>query len=475
MTAAPVRSNPFARRVATVFGAKMVVFALALVTTVVVSRLLGPDGKGAYYAVTSLPAMVGAVALFGIPNAINFFSARGASIRRLLYSSLLFAAVISVGVVGLLWLLLPVLETTILSAVAEKVGAGTADQLLRLILLALPAIIVSSFVGTILYGRHQVKIYTSIMVGQAIVTLAILVLFVGLFRQGVNGAVWSSVTISFLAALAVVVAVWYVSTRNPEGEPASARSLLGYGLRAYPAGITGFFNYRADTFLIQALLVSSATPLGLYSIAVTMAELIFYIPDSVTTIFLPTIAASTAAQADEKLLRVSRLTMLVTVGCSLALVPTAWIAIHVLLPGFVDCFPAFLVLLPGVVSLSLAKVLTSYIAGRGRPGAISVGATIALALNLAANIYLIPQWGIVGASAASLLSYTALALMMLVVACRLSRLSPFAIVVPRMTEVQVLWSAAMRGVAMVKRWAGRGGGTPGDATATEGAPTGEPK
>jgi len=436
MTAAPVRSNPFARRVASVFGAKMVVFGLGLVTTVVVNRLLGPGGKGAYVAVTAVPAMLGAIALFGLPSAINFYSARGASVGRLLRSSILFAALISAVSISVLWLALPVLEKSILS--------DAPDDLLRVILIALPATIVSGFVGTILYGRHEVKLYTSIMMGQAIVTLVILVLFVGVLRHGVQGAVWGTVTISFLAALAALVAVWRVSARHPDGTPTPGRSLVSYGLRAYPASITGYFNYRADTFIIQAVMVGSTVPLGLYSMAVTMAELIFYIPDSVTTIFLPTIAGSTAAQADERLVRVSRLTMLVTVVCALALIPVAWVGLHLVLPRFNDCFPAFLVLLPGVVSLSLAKVLTSYIGGRGRPGAISVGATVALASNLAANLYLIPRWGIVGASASSLLSYTALAVMMLVVACRLSGLSPFAIVVPGMAEVRVLWSTGMR-------------------------------
>jgi O-antigen/teichoic acid export membrane protein len=143
--------------------------------------------------------------------------------------------------------------------------------------------------------------------------------------------------------------------------------------------------------------------------------------------------------------------MLVTVSCSLALVPAAWIGIHVVLPKFVDCFPAFLVLLPAVVSLSLGKVLTTYLAGRGRPGVISIGAGVTLALNLAANVFLIPVYGIVGAAAASLISYTAMTAMMLVVACRLSGHSPFYLIVPGTTEVRVIWTAGLRGLAMIRR------------------------
>ena len=452
--AAPAEGRPFARRVASVFSAKIVTFGIGFVTTLVVSRLLGPDGKGAYVGVTALPALVGTVGVLGLPNAINYFTAKNVSVRGLMLTSLMFVAVISVVVVAILWVTLPWLEKSIFSAPIEKLGQDSGDQMLRLILITVPAGMLATFVGTILYGRHEVRLYTTIMVGQAIVTLIALVLTVGVLRLGVPGAVGSSVIVSVLSAVATFVAVRRVAIRNPGGGPVQMRSILSYGARVYPASISGYFNYRADTLLIQALLVSSAGPLGLYSMAVTMAELIFYIPDAVTTIFMPTIAGSTADSADAKLGRVSRMTFLVTASCALALIPVAWLGIHLVLPRFIDCLPAFLVLLPGVVSLSLAKVMTSYISGRGKPGPVSVGSAITLFLNLAANVILIPTYGIVGAAAASLLSYTALAVMMIAVACRMSGLSPIALIVPRKGEFATLWNVARRAVASVRRRVG---------------------
>lgn len=448
--AAEAQGRPFARRVASVFSAKIATFVIGFATTLVVSRLLGPDGKGAYVGVTALPALVGTVGVLGLPNAINYFAAKNVSVRGLMLTSIMFVAVISVAAVAVLWVTLPWLEESIFSAPIQKLGQDSGDQMLRLILITVPAGMLATFVGTILYGRHEVKLYTTIMVGQAIVTLVALVLAVGVLRLGVPGAVGASVIVSCLSAAAVFIAVRHVAIRNPGGDPVALRPILGYGARVYPASISGYFNYRADTLLIQALLVSSAGPLGLYSMAVTMAELIFYIPDAVTTIFMPTIAGSTADSADAKLGRVSRMTFLVTASSAVALIPVAWLGIHLVLPRFVDCLPAFLVLLPAVVSLSLAKVMTSYISGRGRPGPVSVGSGITLFLNLGANVILIPTYGIVGAAAASLLSYTALALMMIAVSCRMSGLSPIALVVPRRGEFVTLWSVARKAVASVR-------------------------
>ncbi|HEX7490555.1 MAG TPA: polysaccharide biosynthesis C-terminal domain-containing protein [Candidatus Limnocylindrales bacterium] len=446
------QGRPFARRVVSVFSAKIVTFGIAFVTTLVVSRLLGPDGKGAFVGVTALPALVGTIGVFGLPNAINYFTAKNVSVRGLMLTSLMFVAVISVFVVALLWVTLPFLEKSIFSVPIERLGPGTGDQMLRLILITIPAGMLATFVGTILYGRHEVKFYTAIMIGQAAVTLIALVLAVGVFRLGVEGAVGASVVVSCLGAAAVIVAVQRVAARTPGGDPVNLRSILGYGARVYPASITGYFNYRADVFIIQWLMVASAAPaaLGLYSMAVTMAEFVFYIPDAVTTIFMPTIAGSTADSADAKLGRVSRMTFLVTVVGALALIPVAWLGIHLVLPKFNDCLPAFMVLLPAVVSLSLGKVMTSYISGRGRPGPISVGAAVTLALNLAANVILIPRFGIVGAAAASLISYTAMSLMMVLVACRVSGLSLADLVVPRKGELLTLVSVARAVIAKLR-------------------------
>jgi len=205
----------------------------------------------------------------------------------------------------------------------------------------------------------------------------------------------SSVIVTWLLAIVTEIAVaqmFWGGSKEREESPLSYRALVSYGSRLYPASITGYFNYRIDTFIIQALMVASSGPLGLYNMAVTMAELLFYVPDSVTMIFLPRVSGATPDEADAFLPRVARLNMLLTCLGAAGLIPVAYIGIHLVLPKFAPCLPAFYVLLPGVLSISLAKVLTSYLAGRGRPGPVSVGATVAVVANVVANFILIPRF-----------------------------------------------------------------------------------
>jgi O-antigen/teichoic acid export membrane protein len=224
--------------------------------------------------------------------------------------------------------------------------------------------------------------------------------------------------------------------------------------------VSSYFNFKADTYLLQALVLNSAYPLGLYSIAVRMAEVIFYVPDSLAPIFLQRVASSTVEDADRTLGRVGRLSSLLTILLALALVPMAFVGVHVVLPLYEPCLPAFYVLLPGTVSLSLAKVMSSYLAGRGRPELISAATMFALVLNVSFNLVLIPRYGIVGASLASLASYSVYATTTLLIASRLSRQSPLSLFVPGRAEfwLIVTWIGELASRARARSGVRRGAG-----------------
>jgi O-antigen/teichoic acid export membrane protein len=464
------QAGSFAKRVTAVFSTKVVAFAISLTTTLVVSRILGPDLKGAYVAVLAVPGLLGALGVLGLPSAVNYFSARGTSIRGLLGAGLLLTAILSMVLILLVWLGMPGLQALLHwdkpAQVLSKADLAAGKQalriadLVRVILLVVPAALLTTFCMSILYGRQQVKTYSMVLIGQGLMTLTLSTLLVGVFRFGVPGAVASSIVVTWLAAIADVVAVSLLARRNPGGKPVSYRALAGYGARVYPASITSFFNYRIDTYIIQLVLLNPKVSLGLYSMAVTMAELIFYIPDSVTMIFLPRIAGLAPEEANALLPRVSRLTILLTTMTALALIPFAWIGVHLVLPAYVDCLPAFMVLLPAVISLSMSKVMSSYLAGRGRPGPSSISSTLAVAVNVAANFILIPRFGIVGAATASLLSYSVSAWFLLTVSARMSNHSILELVVPGRGEVALLASGARRGIGRVRRTAGPGAAEP---------------
>ncbi|HEX7498553.1 MAG TPA: polysaccharide biosynthesis C-terminal domain-containing protein [Candidatus Limnocylindrales bacterium] len=430
--------SPFVRRVSGIFATRVVQFGLAFMTSILISRLLGPEDKGTFVVVSTLPGMLSVIGVFGLPNAINYFAGRGNSVPSLTRAAFAFTAVLSVFLITIVWVSLPTLESSVLSAVANH------DTLARVILVTLPMSILVTFGAAILYGRQDVRVYNFIQIGQAVASLLCAVVLVGVLRLGVAGAVAGSVLVTTLTMVAVMETVRRLGRRDAAGSDARPRELVSYGLRLYPSTVSGFGNARADTYILQALLVNSTRAVGLYATAVTMAELVFYVPDSISSLFLPRVAGSTTEDANRMLGRVARLSTLITVGIAVTLVPVAFIGINLVLPRYVDCLPAFCVLLPAVVSLSLAKIMTSYVVGRGHPGWVSIANVVALVMNVTLNLILIPRFGIVGASLSSLVSYTAHAVMTLAIASRLSRQGPLSLFIPGRAEVALLVSGFVR-------------------------------
>lgn len=437
--------SPFVRRVMGVFATRVVRFALGLVISFTLARILGPSGRGVYAVATLTPTTLANIGQFGLPNAFSFFAGRGRSGRRMLALGLALTVVLSVILLAIALLALPLLADTVLRA--------APFDLLLFAIVTIPFQLASAFAGATLIGRQTMRNYNLILIGQSVLMVVLIVALVGVAGLGVRGAVIATVVVTGLTALATVLELRRSVRSDPEdaARPSVRVAELGtFGAKIYPASVAGFFGYRADVFLLSALL-GDPRAIGLYTLAVSLAELTFFVPDAVSTVFFPRVAGMERERADEKVVSVTRLTVLITLIATLALVPAAFVAVHVVLPDFRESLPAFLVLLPGIVCLTVAKVLASYVGGLGIPLRVAVASGTAVAVNLVANLILIPTLGIIGAAAASLVSYTMNAAMLLAIASRLSRRRPHEFVVPTGAEFRRLRDGVVELRAMLWR------------------------
>ncbi len=433
---------PFARRVAGVFATRVTQFVIGFGTSFLMARLLGPDGRGAYYLVVLTPSMLFALGQFGLPSAVSFFAGRGRSGKSLQRLSMVIAGVLAAALLAATIPALPFLTQSLLRS--------ASPDLVRLALISLPFQFVGSFGSAILIGRQTMRRYNVILVFQSVGALVSVVVLVGVLRLGVTGAVIGNLVIAAAGALAVTIEARRVTRDDPESRPVGVRELASYGAKLYPATLSSFFSYRADVFLL-ALLLGNAGAIGLYSMAVSLAELTFFVPDSVSTVFFPRVAAAQRATADEMTPLVSRFTVMVTGLSVVGLIPASFVLVLLILPAFTGSLPAFLVILPGIVALSVAKVLSSYISGLGMPLTVAAASVTALVVNVIANLLLIPLWGIVGASAASLISYSIHAVILVAMASRMTRRGWAQFLVPGPSEARRLRDGVTNLIAGLRR------------------------
>ena len=182
------------------------------------------------------------------------------------------------------------------------------------------------------------------------------------------------------------------------------RSTLAFGLKGHVGNVIQFFNYRLDMFIVNYFLGPAGA--GLYSVSVRLAELLWYLPNAVGFAIFPKVAATGAEIMNTFTPRVFRMTLGLTVLGALGLALLGKPIIQLVYSSvFEGAYVPMLVLLPGVVLLGGAKVLTNEMAGRGYPLYNSVNTSLTLMVTVLLDWVLIPRFGIIGAALASTIAY----------------------------------------------------------------------
>jgi len=88
--------------------------------------------------------------------------------------------------------------------------------------------------------------------------------------------------------------------------------------------------------------------------------------------------------------------------------------------AYLPAAPALYALLLGIVIYPIFKFISVDLAAKNKLGISILASLIGVAINLFANLILIPKYGIVGAGIATSISYSAMAIILIVIYARLS-------------------------------------------------------
>jgi len=185
------------------------------------------------------------------------------------------------------------------------------------------------------------------------------------------------------------------------------KRLITLGLRYHLGMIAIFLVLRVDIFMLNSM--TSDARVGIYSLAVTLAESTFLFTDSVAQ---ASVSRQLATRDDHLYTaRLARTNLLLASVLVLSMVLVGPFLIPFV---FGEAFGAtvgpLLALAPGVVALAMQKPIGVFIVRQNRPHVVSAASVVALALHVLLNLTLIPRFGIIGAGIASSLTYIGLAI-----------------------------------------------------------------
>jgi len=388
-------------------------YLFGFVSSAIVTRALGPAGRGAYYLPILAATTAIAVGKIGVDQANVFlYGTSGISQQRLAAQN----GMIAIGSGLLLGAMLPLLPT-----IAPDTFGGTPVIWLLIAAITIPLGLHSQLTGPLwaLVGRVRRQYAAGVAAGVVQLILACVLFVTGRL----------TVTFALIVSLVGSLVMWAVITAPLASERrawfAWDTALLKTTLRSalvLHLGMTLFFlHLRADMFMVDAWL--GAAPLGQYSIAVTLAETLMLATDAVAVAVLPGQMTNTLADAALRALRAARVNALLGTALACVAAVVSGPAIRLVYgPAYNPAVWPMIVLLPGVVFMGMQRVCGAPALRAGKPERIAAIYGTTLGLNIVLNVLWIPRFGISGASLASSVSYALGSLLFLLWTARMARL-----------------------------------------------------
>jgi O-antigen/teichoic acid export membrane protein len=422
------------RNIKLVFSTNALMLCSGVVTSLLSAWALGPAGRGDLMVVLMWPAIFSMTAQIGLPQAYRFWIAKRPECVSTLFSN----GIIYTVIMGLLTLGLA--ELVIHTLIGER--SPEVLRLARIYLLVIPIHLLTDLMRGLLEGARRFKWVGAlrlILFGVQLVT------YVGLWLMG--RLTVASASYTMLAALTVslivsLIAVW--KELHPKWDPSLAdfRMTIRYGVRDYPGILTEFINWRLDLMMLVGMASSAA--LGLYVVALRLADITSTLAGSVGDALLPEVAAS--KKADEATLVVTR-SLRLTLCAHLILLVPLWIAApHVLRfaygENFVEVTGVLRLLMFASVVWSAGAIVISGLNGLGHPGLSAIARITAAVVMVISLLTLLPTRGIQGAALSSIFGYSAMFLVSLFWLLRRSQISLWECLRPRWRDVPASFTPA---------------------------------
>jgi len=385
----------FVFKVGSTLATKGLLFIFSLLMSVIVTRALGPSGRGTYAAAITLAALGVQFGNLGLHVSNTYFVAKdSALLHKLIANTLAVSLGIGSAISLTLWAVFAIWPRS----------APVNGWALGLAILGIPVGLSYLLLQNLLLGTNKVAVfnYIEILNRVANIVLLVIVLSIGLLSP-ITGVAANLAA----AAIAAASCLTALGQRGQSTTPSLEvfRITLPYGLRAYWSSVFGFFLLRADLMMVKYMLGPEQT--GYYSVAVNLADIILMVPTTIALILFPRLAAMNDpverwAKTKNVLISVG---LLIAAFAAVTTLGSSFLIRTLFGSAFLAAATAYRLLMPGIVCISMTSVLSSYISSIKIP-LRSIAVYFAMsAANLALNLIWLPRLGIRGASLASTVCY----------------------------------------------------------------------
>lgn len=406
------------------------VFAIiiGLLISIIIARVLGPEGKGVFTSLTVIPTIIVSFAALGIRRASIFHIGKKTHPENTIVSAviIILAASSTIGIIG--------------SILAFKYIANPAFSVLMIILTTavIPFRLSTIYIGGIFIGKENFRFANLLRWIQPFINLVLLIILVWGMKLGITGAIVAILSGSIIAFVIAFIKINKHFSINITKGLKAVKDMLKLGVMYAISLVILQLIYKIDILILQEL--SSMKEVGYYSTAVNISEQIWQLPVALGVIIM-------SRSANEKKPGDYNNSVALLLRFSIISGLAAWAVLYFIAPIIIPLLygkefaPASSILqtiLPGIVLFIIFRILDSRLNGIGKPIVAICTVIPALVINVILNYLWIPKYGGHGAAMATNVSYGVATILMVISYMKITDISFTKLFLPQKQDIKVI-------------------------------------
>lgn len=391
---------------------KAIIIISGIIGTIITARYIDPSGNGLIASLVVYPDMIMTFGALGIGQSATHLLGKKKYTENRIRTS-----------ITQIWLISSTLSLILCFVLVYYLSNSNSSTLLVILsILPIPLQLFINYNSGIFLGKNDISTYNRINWIPSVVTLLSYAIFVFYIRLNVVGALISMILGPLVMFFVLVKRDKFFKNFSFKFDWDVISSLVSLGITYAISLLIINLNYKLDIIMLNKIKGNYIT--GVYSKGVSLVNYLWQIPNLLSTIVF---ARSANAKDDRefsyktvKLLKVSLI--IVGIFSVTLMLLSKNIVLFMYGKEYYESIKVINILLPGVLLLTIFRVLNMDLAGRGRPWISMYAMLPGLIINVIANYYLIPLYGATGAAISSTISYSIAALIFLFVYSHTTRI-----------------------------------------------------
>lgn len=423
----------FAENSSAVFGRDLFLKIWAIVTSIIIARILGPVSIGIWYILLMIPNYAEPLGRLKLDIASVYFLGKGRYKLGEVYFNLTVTSLFSSVIVILLffWQRNFIFVNLLKNSLSEKF-------LVYLMFLYIPLLFININYSYLFLAKEDVKGYN---VSSTI--LPVISSILGIFLLAILK--WDGILSLVIATLiggisGIIYSIFRIMRTDRiicHLNAGMLKEFFKFAWKLYIAGFIGHFQVYISGLLVAMYLLPTAVTF--YQMGQQKALMLSMAIGALGTFLYPLVAKESDLRANEVTAKACRISFLI-LGL-LAIISAVIIKPAVYMLYGKDFLPQifpFWILLPGVIFYGAAGILAQYFLGKGRPEITLKISFVPLVFQIGLCVLLIPRFNILGAAIATSLSYLMTGVFYIFIFSRISKIDIIDVIIPKKEDVILL-------------------------------------